>query len=524
MKSEPKAKRAVNFFEKVLTHTKGQWRGKPFKLVEWERKATEDIFGTLKRDGTRRYSTAYIEIPKKNGKTTWAAGVAAYGLFMDQEPGAEIYSAAATRDQASVVFREVAQMLRQSPILLSKVEILDSTKTIYLKHDRTTFYKAISADAGLNDGVNPHVVVFDEIHRQKSRELWDILVYGMATRLQPLMLGITTAGVEAESPICWELHEHTRQVNDKSLRDPSFYGVIYSLGEKENWRVVGKPATGKKKATGWFKANPGLGVYKRLDMMKEFYRKAKLTPGNENAFRRFQLNQWLSQLTRWLPMDKWDAGRKPFSFSDLSDRRCYAGLDLSTNIDITALCLTFPVDDQVFLVPHFWMPESQVDTLSTRDRVPYDAWVRQGLIHLTPGNVIDYDFIRKTINELGDDYNIQEICFDPWNATQLSTQLDGDGFEMIPLRQGFSSMSPPTKAFERLVLSGKLRHNNNPVLRWMADCVSVKRDPADNMKPVKPDRAKSSKRIDGVVAAILGVDRIVRHEASVYEERGIITA
>ena len=492
MEFDPKkAREAIWFFETQLTHTKGMFARKPFILAPWQRQIISDLFGTIKRNKTRQYSTAYVEVPKKNGKSELAAGIALFCLLVDGEEGAEVYSAAATRDQAGIVFRVAAQMVRNNPELAAACRVIPSTKTILLKDDPNSFYKAISADAGTQDGINPSCVVFDELHRQKNRDLWDVLTYGSDTRGQPLTFAITTAGILGESPVCEEQHSYAESILKGIFKDPTFYPVVYGLDDKEDWTFEGEPAKGKRPATGWYKANPALGDFLPVDKVRAACEKAKRLPAEQNSFRRLRLNQWTSQETRWIPLAEWDACAEPFNPNELVGKRCFAGLDLSTTRDITALSLLFPVDDEIFVIPHFWIPEDKLHERSVRDRVPYDLWVKQGLIHTTPGNIIDYSYIRKTVNDLGDIYQFVEVGHDPWNATQVALDLAADGFKMIPIRQGFISMTAPSKELERLVMGRKLRHNGNPILRWMIDCASVAQDPAGNIKPVKPDRGRS---------------------------------
>ena len=491
-----------------------------------------DVFGTVRKsDGLRQYSTAYLEIPKKNGKSELAAGFALKMLFMDDEPGAEIYSAAATRDQASLVFKVAAQMVRNAPALHRRCKIVDSTKTIYLKDDPGSFYRAISADAGTQDGINPHGVVFDELHRQKNRNLWDVLTKGSDTRSQPLLLAITTAGIESESPLCWEQHEYARQVLEGVFDDPSFYACIYGLPEDEDWTFEGEPAKGRKPATGWYKANPGLGDFVRIERVRADAEKAKRLPSEQNSFRRFRLNQWVSQETRWLPLSEWDECKAPFNPNTLVGKKCYAALDVSGTQDLTAFVMAFPIGEEVFLLPHFWLPEANLQERVIRDRVPYDVWKGMGLLTLTPGNYIDHGFIRTAIIGSGstkgfaDLYQIEELAYDPWNAQQIGVEFASTGLTAFPMRQGFQSMNEPTKAFERGVLGRKIRHGGNPILRWNLDCVTVASDPAGNIKPVKPDRLKSSKRIVGIVAAIMANGRLEMQKGkpkSAYSDRGLI--
>lgn len=525
MFDKDKAQLAVNFFERILTHTKGVWARKHFELLPWQRRIVEDLFGTVKSSGLRQFTTAYCEVPKKNGKTELAAGIGLYGLLLDDEPGAEVYFAAASREQASIGFKVAAQMVRNSPRLNDMCRIIDSTKTITLKSEPNSFLRAISADAGTQDGINPHIAVFDELHRQKNSDLWDVLKYGMATRSQPLLFAITTAGITGESPICEQQHDYARSVRDGIFRDPSYYPVIYGLDEKEDWTLEGDPATKKKPATGWFKANPSLGYHLPIEKIREEFRQAQNNPSQQNSFRRLRLDQWVGQEVRYLPMVDWRECGAPFNPDQFIGRPCYGGLDLSATQDITALVLLFEEDGEIFWLPHFWLPEHELEQRSRRDKVPYDFWVTQGLIHTTPGNQVDLGFVQKTILDLVRLYDIKEIGYDRWLATQIITNLSGEGLTMVPIGQGFGSMSAPTKELLRLVLAHKIRHNGNPVLNWMADNFSVKQDPQENVKPSKPDRRKTSKRIDGLQAGINALARMIvtpGWEGSVYDRRGII--
>jgi phage terminase large subunit-like protein len=494
----------------MLTHTKGQYARKPFTLdLEWQKQIILDVFGTVKSNGMRQYSTCYVEVPKKNGKTEMAAGIGLGGLVLDGEPGAEVYLAASTRDQASICFRVAAQMVRNSPRLNSMCRIIDSTKTILLKEDPNSFLKAISADAGTQDGINPSMAIFDELHRQKTVDLWDVLAFGMAVRRQPLLFAITTAGIIGESPICEKQHDYALQVKNGIITDPSYYPVIYNLDQEEDWTKEGEPERAGKPATGWYKANPSLGHFLPLDKVKEEYQRAASSPAQQNSFRRLRLCQWVGQETRYLPMDDWNACGDPFNLDQFVGKPCYAGLDLSSTQDITAFVMIFEQDGLLYWVPHFWLPEFDLQKRARRDRVPYDIWAAQGLLHTTPGNQVDYQYVRQTIADLAKIYDIREIGYDRWNATQIVQQLTDDGMTMVPIGQGFQSMSAPTKELLRHVMSRKMRHGGNPILRWMADCLAVKQDPSDSVKPAKADRRRTSKRIDGIVAGINAIARLI---------------
>lgn len=508
---ENAANRAVIFFERYLKHTKGKWAGAKFELMDWQKNdIIRPLFGWKRKDGTRKYRTAYIEIPRKNGKSTLSSGIALYLLFADNEYGAEIYSAAADREQAAIVFEIAKAMVEASPALKKRAKIY---KRSIVVPKTMSSYKVLSADAPTKHGLNAHGIIFDELHAQPNRELWDVLTTSTGAREQPLVVAITTAGYDKNS-ICWEQHDYARKVLDGIIDDPSFFAYMAAADENDDWK---NPKT-------WKKANPGLGQTVKLEYLEQEAKKAEQIPAYQNTFRRLHLNQWTQQDERWLDMAAWDATAGVVNANKLIGHECYGGLDLASTTDIAALVLLFPMDNGNYhILPYFWIPEANMKERIIRDKVPYDAWARDGFIEATEGNVIDYGIIRKRINELGRIYNIKEIGHDPWNATQLSLELDGDGFTMVPIRQGFASLSSPTKELMNLVLSKKIKHGGNPVLRWMADNMVVKQDPAGN---IKPDKSKSTEKIDGIVALIMAIDRATRHKEdkkSVYEERGIIT-
>lgn len=511
------AEKACGFFPRHLRHTKGRWAGKPFELFPWQREIISKLFGTKRADGSRQYRYVYVEIAKKNGKSELAAGIALKLLFADGEPGAEIYSAASDRDQASIVFNVAAEMVTMSPELSQKCKVIHSTKRI-VHNSNGGVYRVLSAEAYSKHGYNIHGVIFDELHTQPTRDLYDVLTKGAGdARRQPVFFMITTAGYDRHS-ICWEVHDYACKVRDGIIKDPSFLPVLYSAPEDADWR---DPKV-------WAACNPSLDVHfengggiLRSDDIAEACKRAQDSPAEENTFRRLRLNQWVKQESRYLPMVAWDACGEPFDVASLRGRPCYAGLDLASSIDVAALVLAFgDAVGNIHVLPFFWVPEDGIEKRSRTDKVPYDQWVRDGFLKATPGSVIDYDVIRHDLNELSKVYEIKEVAFDRWGAVQISHDLTEDGFTMVDFGQGYKSMSPPTKELLKQVLAGKLRHGGHPVLRWMADNVVVVTDPAEN---VKPDKSKSTERIDGIVALIMALDRLTRKEMpSVYEGRSII--
>nr|DAS79926.1 MAG TPA: Terminase large subunit [Caudoviricetes sp.] len=505
---------AVGFIE-CLCHTKGTWAGKPFELIDWQERIIRDIFGILKPNGYRQFNTAYVEIPKKQGKSELAAAVALLLCCGDGEERAEVYGCAADRQQASIVFEVAADMVRMCPALSKRVKILASQKRmVYLPTN--SFYQVLSAEAYSKHGFNIHGVVFDELHTQPNRKLFDVMTKGSGdARMQPLYFLITTAGTDTQS-ICYETHQKAKDILEGRKFDPTFYPVIYGAKEDEDWT---DPEV-------WKRSNPSLGITVGIDKVQAACDSARQNPAEENSFRQLRLNQWVKQSVRWMPMDKWDACAAPVDAEALEGRVCYGGLDLSSTMDITAFVLVFPPteEDEPFAVlPYFWIPEENIDLRVRRDHVPYDVWEKQGFLMTTEGNVVHYGFIEAFIEKLGEKYNIREIAFDRWGAVQMVQNLEGMGFTVVPFGQGFKDMSPPTKELMKLTLEKKIAHGGHPVMRWMADNIFIRTDPAGN---IKADKEKSSEKIDGVIALIMALDRAIRcgndASESVYDERGIL--
>ena len=509
-----KADFAVGFIE-CLCHTKGRWAGKPFKLLPWQEQIVRDIFGTLKADGNRQFTTAYIEIPKKNGKSELAAAIALYMLFADGEASPEVYGAAADRQQAAIVFDVAHQMVNMTAALAKRSKILTANKRI-VSGFNNGFYQVLSAEVTSKHGLNVSGLVLDEVHAQPNRKLYDVLTKGSGdAREQPLYFLITTAGNDTNS-ICYELHQKALDIIEGRKVDPTFYPVIYGAPESADWT---SPAV-------WKEANPSLGDTITMEKVQAACESAKQNPAEENSFRQLRLNQWVKQAVRWMPMDKWDACDFTVNEDELAGRVCYGGLDLSSTTDITAFVLVFPPldeEDKYNILPYFWIPEENVDLRVRRDHVPYDLWEKQGNLLTTEGNVVHYGYIEKFIEKLNERFNIREIAYDRWGAVQMVQNLEGMGFTVVPFGQGFKDMNPPTKELMKLTLEKRIAHGGHPVLRWMMDNIFIKTDPAGN---IKPDKEKSTEKIDGVVATIMALDRAIRcgldNGESVYDERGIL--
>ena len=413
------------------------------------------------------------------------------------------------------VFDVAADMVRMCPALMKRVRILTAQKRIVYT-PTNSFYQVLSAEAYSKHGFNIHGVVFDELHTQPNRKLFDVMTKGSGdARMQPLYFLITTAGTDTNS-ICYEVHQKAKDILEGRKHDPTFYPVIYGADESEDW-------TDPKV---WKKANPSLDKTIGMDKVVAACNSAKETPGEENAFRQLRLNQWVKQAVRWMPMEKWDKCKVAFDESELEGRICYGGLDLSSTTDITAFVLVFPPtedDEHYYVLPYFWLPEETLPLRVRRDHVPYDVWERQGYLKTTEGNVVHYGFIENFIDELGQKFHIKEIAFDRWGAVQMSQNLEELGFTMVQFGQGYKDMSPPTKELMKLTLEQTLAHSGHPVLRWMMDNIFIRRDPAGN---IKPDKEKSTEKIDGAVAMIMALDRAIRcgcvSDDSIYDSREML--
>ena len=512
------AQRRIEFCS-YLRQSKGRWAGQPLVLEPWQQFVVGSTFGWKRRDGTRRFRRSYISVARKNGKTTLAAAIGLQLVDFDGEPGAEVYVAATKRDQARLCWDEAARMVRQTPSLRRRIGIVDSRANMHVLETHSKF-EALGADSDSLDGLNPHGVIIDELHAHRDRRVVDVLETAMGARTQPLIVYITTAGVEGES-IYTETDNYARQVVQGLVQDDEWFVYVATLDPEDDWtnpEVYGK-------------ANPNLGVTVQLEELIQERNRALAVPGRQNAFRRLRLNQRVQQAQRWLPVEEWDSCADPeLTLDAFRGRQVFAGLDLASTRDIAALVLLAPVDDpdvDYVMWEHYWVPQETILRRSREDAVPYDVWVEQGWMEATPGNITDYDVIRERIREYADDYGIGfvELAYDRWNANQLVTQLQNDGLLCVGFGQGYASMAAPCRALEALIAGRRIRHRGNPVTRWMVGNVTVSQDPAGNLKP---DRARSAEKIDGVVALLMALGRAIVHaggqqsERSVYEERGLL--
>jgi len=502
--NEQAAQHAIDFFHERLTHVKGQQARDPFHLEKWQQAIIANLFGwkTKERKPRRRYRESFILVPRKNGKSLLAAGICNYGLFCDGEQGAEIYSAAAKREQAALVWSMAKRQIENSPELKEVAKLYQHSITI---EEIGSYYKPISSEAKTAHGFNTHMAVVDELHAQPDDELVNVIMTSMASRTQPLMVYITTADYDRKS-VCNEKYEWAKGVRDGTIPDSSFLPVIYEAAKDDDW-------TNPKV---WAKANPNLDISISQEYLERECKRAMASPAYENTFKRLHLNIQTEQSTRWIQLDAWRKCGGEIDPEDYKGKPCWCGLDLASRTDLAAFALYFPHDHALFL--KFWIPKENTNKLERRNWNSYSTWSRQGHIKMTEGNIIDYDVIRADILALREIYDIQEIAYDRWNATQITTQLAGEEIEMVEFGQGFASMSAPSKEFEKLIIGELLKHGDNPVLEWMASNVTVELDAAGNMKP---SRKKSTNKIDGIVAGIMGIGRAMVaaiDQASVYED------
>jgi len=500
-------------FIQCLKHT-GDFYGQPFTLLDWQHEVLWNVYGTTKDNGYRQYQYAYLEIPKKNGKTELTAAVSLYHLVCDG-PGGQIYCCAADREQASLVYKAAKQMIEQDEALEQLLNVVDSKKEIY-NRETGTYLKVLSAEAYTKHGINPTVVIFDELHAQPNRELWDVMTFGAGSaRKEPLWWVITTAGDDPDrNSIGWEIHEKARKIRDGELKNPKWYVKIF--GAPEDADIYDEKV--------WFAANPSLGVSITLETLRLEALDAKESEAYERLFRWLRLNQWIAlKRIGWLPLTLWDNTVGEWNPAELVGKYCYAGLDLSSTTDLTAIALLFPPQKGLSewrCIFKAFIPLENMKERVKRDKVPYDDWVKQGYLTATEGDAVDYETVQLQIESYSKQYKIKWLCADKWNSAMLTQNLAKKGIKTIEIEQTMNGLSPGMKEIERLLRTGQLTHDKNPLARWCFGNVIVATDGNENIKPMKN---KSIERIDLIVALIDAMAAALRLEkkVSAYEEHGI---
>lgn len=509
---EEKASRIIDFAKRYIKHVKGKFGGQEFEFSPWQEKILRTFFGWIRiSDDCRRFRTLYIEVPRKNGKSFIASIIALYMLFADHEHGAEVYSAATDEKQARIVFRSAVAMLNKAPALKKRCEI--TKKMVEKKPFDDSFYTPLSAEAYTKDGLNASAIIFDELHAQPNRELYDVLRTSQGAREQPIEVYITTAGKNLNS-IGYEQHLYAEKVRDGWIQDDTFLPIIYAIKEGEDWKsekVIKR-------------CNPGYGISIKPEFLQGELQRAINQPSYAPTFQRLYLNKWTGSGESWLSPDLWTALAKDYDWREMLGLPCWLALDLSKRNDLSAMTLFFPTEDLQGgkSLTKFWMPADRLEDKEKDDRAPYQSWVNQGLITLTDGDVIDLDFIVDEVKEIYEDFDVKEGCIDPWSSTAVTTRLQKEGIELIEFRQGWKSMSPAMKDLEAMFRAKRYAHNNNPVMNWMMSNLKVKSDIKEN---IQPDKKSSTSRIDGPVSLIMAGGRAFAYlnsDENIYDTQGFI--
>lgn len=494
----------IQFIERFFVHIKGPLAGKPILLDPWQQFWTAVLYGWRRADtGARRFTRGYEEVARKNGKSTWKGPQGAYLLAMDGEVGAEVYAVATTRAQAMTVFKpafdNVKRWVRRSAGVARSFKVFAGLNQEKIELD-TSVFAPLPAMAENLDGLNPSAILFDELHAQKTRDVWDVMESALGARAQPLLSAITTAGFILDG-ICTEVRGYLISVLKGELQDDAFFGYVYTLDDGDD------PFEEKN----WIKANPGLGKSKTLEYLRGMARKAKALPGARANFKTKDLNIWCNDGEGWFENDVWDKGAKKFDPALLRGRRCFGGLDLASTRDLTAFALIFPPEEpgQAWhVLVQFWCPQGKVDAQEHDDAAPYKRWVQEGWLTATPGDVTDYAPVRRAVMQSLQDYDVQDIGFDRWNAGQLTNELMEAGVPLVEIPQNTGGMYPGSKALEELVYGRLLAHGGNPVLRYCAMNVALLFDTNGNYRPDKK-KSQLTGRIDGVVALVMALSRYV---------------
>jgi phage terminase large subunit-like protein len=497
----------INYIERFFVHIKGPLAGKPILLDPWQKFWTAVLYGWRRSiDGGRRFSRGYEEVARKNGKSTWKGPQGAYLFSMDGEIGAEVYAVATTRAQAMTVFKpafdNIKRWIRRSPGVARSFKVFAGINQEKVELD-TSVFAPLPANAENLDGLNPSAILFDELHAQKSRDVWDVMESALGARFNPLLSAITTAGFILDG-ICTEVRGYLISVLEGKRKDDAFFGYIYTLDEGDD----------PFKEANWYKANPGLGKSKTLEYMRGMARKAAALPGAKANFLTKDLNIWCNSAEGWFDISVWDKGSKKLKLESLRGRPCYGGLDLASTRDLTAYSLVFPPvedGDAWEVLVWFWCPQEKIDTQEDVDAAPYKRWQEEGYIIGTEGNVTDYSKVKQQIIQSMTDFQVIEVGFDRWNALQLANELLELDVPLVEVPQNTSGMYPGSKRLEELVYGFKLKHGGNPVLRWCAVNTALLFDSNGNFRPDKK-KSNDTGRIDGIVATVMALSRAVTHE------------
>lgn len=507
MRNDPE--KVLQFF-RCLKLVEGEMAGKFYEPMQWHQDVVRGLFGPVDDEGYRKVREAYISVPRKNSKSTFCSALACYMLFATGEQGAQVYCVATTAEQGRICFRIIAGMIRQQPTLRGMCRILESRSEILVPSTNSRL-KVLSRIAGQAHGLNPSFVIYDELHAATNGDLYAAMLTGSGARREPLLCAITTAG-HSRASICYTKYAYAKRWLSGAIQDDAFFAYIKEPEEGDDW----------KDPKVWEKVNPGWGISVKPKSIEALARQAIAIPSEENNFRQLYLNEWVSNSKRWLSMDAWDATLSEAKLEDFSDCEFYAGLDLSSTKDLTALCLCCKQGEYFHLFPYFFLPTDAIDG-NKINRAAYQGWQKSGHLIGSIGNVIDYQQIVDKVYELAEKVKIQSVAYDPWNSAWPIAQLAND-FDVVKYSQSFAIMSPASKDFERALLNKTLLHDNNAVMRWCADNVEILTDRAGNIRPVAPSEEN---KVDGIVAGIMAFDLCAKNtmtsDSSIYEERGVIT-
>ena len=495
------------FAENFCRHSKGKWAGQPVKLSDWQLFFLGCLFGWKRKiDNNRRFKYFYVQVAKKNGKSTLLAVVGIYMLVCDGEAGAEIYSAATTRDQAKIIFNEAKNMINKSPELKSLLTV----NNLNISFDNTaSFFRPLSADDKTLDGLNTHCALIDEMHAHKNSAVYDNLVSSIMSREQPIIGVITTAGLNPQC-FCKEQYDYYKNVLNGTVENDETFIYIAELDEGDDWNNENV----------WIKANPNLNVSVFLNHLQTEYKTAKEMKSKQNSFKCKNLNMWVSDTTSWANMEKYSAAADRLTKEQLIGRQCYIGCDLATRNDLASVVAEFPLGrldggkDCYAAIHHSFMPEDRVWELSQEHNFNYQQYIDEGYITATPGGIVDFDYIEEYIKKLYRDYEVLETCLDPWSASQLEKNLLAEGMKVVEVRQGFFTLSEPTKDMEGAIYDKRLTHYNDPVLKWAVGNVVINSDENDN---VRPNKKKSRFKIDPAMALIIAHTRAMTHSENYFD-------
>lgn len=497
-----KAQRILDFFPDFIRHVKGKLAGQPYELSDWEAFILINLFGFVDENGKRRFRTAYVEVARKNSKSTFCSGIALFMTAFDMEGGAEVYSAATTRDQARIVFGDAQNMVRKSTPL-KKVFGVHKLNIHHMKS--ASKFEPLSSDAQTLDGLNIHCGIMDEVHAHKTREVWDVVETATGAREQPLILAITTAGFNKQG-IGYEQREYVSKVLDGVVDDDTYFGIIFTIDEDDD----------PFDESVWVKANPNLGRSKKLDDMQRLAKKAKEMPAARNNFLTKHLNVWVNAETAWLDMVRWEKLPERGSIEYLKTLPCYIGMDLANKLDVAAVVAAFPDSNKIHFLCKFYLPENTIFAKSRTIGNMYDTWAKQGYLTLTDGDIIDHDYIEQDIREMLNHFDVQAVGFDPWGSTQMSIRLAEEGAPMVEIPQTVKNLSESMKEVEAKVISGELHKDKNPMMDWMASNIVVKLDRNENYFP---NKEHADNKIDGMVALFMAVNRIIANKDDAPEPR-----